>query len=132
MIYASANTLFAEINTSTALRIWRNCSLNCRRMTKELIEQKINSLLSVAFLSQITWRLMRLYCWELYSVLPSPNINKLIEKAFHIWCVWKTIFFFFSKKVTFKMYIILNTLRKPTWWWGEWEYLSRDELSIYW
>lgn len=45
MMCTSANILFAEINTSTALRIWRNRSLNCKGMTQEFIEQKINSLL---------------------------------------------------------------------------------------
>ena len=37
--------LFAEINASTALRIWRNCSLNYKGMIQEFIEKKINSLL---------------------------------------------------------------------------------------
>lgn len=44
MMCASANILFAGINTSAALRIWKNCSLNCKGMTQEFTEQKINSL----------------------------------------------------------------------------------------
>ena len=76
---------------------------------------------------------MRLYCWELLcSTQPKPNINKLIEKHFISDVFERLFFFFFSKKVTFKMYSILITLRKPTWRWGEWEYLSRDELWLYW
>ena len=131
MIYASANTLFAEINTSTALRIWRNCSLNCKRMTKEFTEQKINSwLCSFSLSDNLEINEIRLLRIALF--FPAQTKYKQTNwKASHIWCVWKT-FFFFSKKVTFKMGSILNTCRKTTWWWGEWEYLSRDESWLYW
>lgn len=75
MMCASANILFAEINTSAPLRIWRNCSLNCKGMAQEFTEQKINSLLC-SFLSKIE----NLEINEIMLVKIAPffltNINK--------------------------------------------------------